>query len=85
MKYSELIHKHSRCLNLNLNVHNLQQGEEDCVPLLMRVGACADELRIMGGERGSTLDGVVGAGKESASVARKVSSAWAPPAIKRVW
>ncbi len=32
--------------------------KEECVPLLTRVGACTDELRLMRGERGSTLDGV---------------------------
>ena len=51
----------------------------------MRVGACADELNLMGGERGSISDGVFGTGKDSASISRKVSSAWAPPAIERMW
>ncbi len=59
--------------------------EEAYLPLVMRVGACADDLRLMGGERGSSLDGVYGADQESASVARKASSAWAPPAIERMW
>ena len=55
------------------------------MPLLMRIGACADELGLMGGERGVTLDGVSCADKDSAFEARKVSSAWAPPAIVRMW
>jgi len=38
-------------------------GEEECLPLVMRVGAYADELRLMGGERGSSLFRVVGADK----------------------
>ena len=61
------------------------KGGEGCLPLLVRVGACADELRLMGGRRGSTLAGVSVEGKDSAYVARMVSSAWFPPAIERMW
>ena len=53
--------------------------------LLVRVGACADELRLMGGGRGSVLAEVLVEGRDSAIVARKVSSVWAPPAIERMW
>ena len=52
---------------------------------LVRVGACADEVCLMGGGRGSTLAGVSVEGRDSASVARKISSACAPPAIERMW
>ena len=33
------------------------EGGHECVPLLLRVGACTDELRLMGGERISCLAG----------------------------
>jgi len=55
------------------------------LPLLVQVGACADELRLMGGGRGSTLAEVFFEGRDSASEARNVSSAWAPSATKRMW
>jgi hypothetical protein len=51
----------------------------------LRVGACANELRLMGVERGSTLDGVSRAFEDRSSVSRKKSSAWAPPAMQRMW
>ena len=50
-------------------------GKEESSLLVMRVGACADELRLMGGERELTLDEVFGAVRGSASLARKVYSA----------
>jgi len=52
---------------------------------LARVGACADELRLMGVERSEvfTLVGRVGEGRGSLS--RKVSRACGPPAIERMW
>jgi hypothetical protein len=55
------------------------EGGEECVPLLLRVGACADELRLMGGEHGSCLAGAAAGVEASASLARKVSSACARP------
>jgi hypothetical protein len=51
----------------------------------MQVSACADELRLIRGERGSTLSGESGAVEDSASTARNLSSAWAPPVIVRMW
>ncbi len=52
---------------------------------LARVGAFADELRLMGVERAevSTLVGRRGGGRGSLSV--KVSRACGPPAIERMW
>ena len=51
---------------------------------LMRVGECADVLRLMGGERDevSTLAGRAGGGKGSLS--KKVSRACGPPPIERM-
>jgi hypothetical protein len=62
-------------------------GREDvCLPFLVRVGACDDELRLMGGGRGSTLVGVAIRDIDSSSLARNKSSACAPlPAIERMW
>ncbi len=39
----------------------------------------------MGEERGPTLDGVAGTVEDSASAARKASSACASPAMERTW
>jgi len=52
---------------------------------LLRIGACADELHLMGCECGSTLAEVVVAVEASASLARKASSAYVPPYIKWMW
>ena len=60
-------------------------GGEGCLLFLVRVGTCADELRLMGGGRGSTSAEESVEGRESASAARNASSAWAPPAIERIW
>ena len=51
----------------------------------MRVGACADELRLMGVVRAEafTLVGRVGGGVGSLS--RKASRAFGPPAMERMW
>jgi hypothetical protein len=51
---------------------------------LARVGACADELRLMGEERAEvyTLAGRVGGGRGSLC---KVSRACGPPALGRMW
>jgi len=60
-------------------------GGEEGVNISLRIGACTDELRLVGGELGSTLDGVSSSFEDSASAARKMSSAWAPPAMERMW
>jgi len=60
-------------------------GEVECVHLLLRVGACADELRLMRCERGSIIDGVTVAADDSTSAMRKASSACAPSAMERIW
>jgi hypothetical protein len=51
---------------------------------MLRVGACADELRLMRGED-SCLAGAATAGEASASSTRKASSACAPPFMERMW
>ncbi len=61
------------------------EGGEECAYLLLRVGACADELRLMGVERGSISARVAGAVVDRASFARNASSACAPSAIERMW
>jgi hypothetical protein len=52
---------------------------------LARVGACADELRLVGVERAevSALVGRVGGGVDSLS--KKASRACGPPAMQRMW
>ena len=52
---------------------------------LARVGACADELRLVGVERAevSTFVGRVGGGVGSLSM--KASRACGPPAMERMW
>ena len=52
---------------------------------LVRVGACADELRLMGVVRDEafTLVGRMGGGVGSLS--RKASRACGPPAMERMW
>ncbi len=60
-------------------------GGEKRAYLVVRVGACANKLRLMGVERGSSTTGVAGAVMDSASFAMKASSACAPPAIERMW
>ena len=52
---------------------------------LARVGACADELRLMGVERAevSTLVGRVRGG--IGSLSKKASRACEPPAMERMW
>ena len=56
---------------------------EEWAYLMVRVGACTDELRLMWVERGLILAGVTGV--DNASFSRKASSAYAPPAIERMW
>jgi len=52
---------------------------------LARIGACADDLRLMGVERSGVfiLVGRVGVGRGSLSM--KVSRACGPPTIERMW
>ena len=52
---------------------------------LARVGACADELRLMGLERFEVATVVERVGDGRGSLSRKVSSACGPPAIERMW
>ncbi len=51
----------------------------------MRVGACANELSLMGSERDEVLADVGRAGGGESSVGRKSSRACSPPAIERMW
>ncbi len=59
-------------------------GGEEWEYLLLRVGACADDLLLTGFERGTIVDGVDDAVEDSASSTRKASSACAPSAIERM-
>ena len=52
---------------------------------LARVGACADELRLMGFERDDVLADVGRASGGKGSLARKSSRACLSPAMERVW
>jgi hypothetical protein len=52
---------------------------------LARVGACADELRLMGVERDELPTEVGRAGGGRGYLSRKVSRACEPPAIERMW
>jgi hypothetical protein len=74
-----------RCVGCVPGFSHPGERGEGCLPLLVRAGACADELRLMGSGRGSTLAEVSVKGKDSPSVARKASSGWAPPAIEPMW
>ncbi len=56
-----------------------------CLFLLMRVGACADELRLMGVGRRSVTARCLTKIEKKASLARKKSSALSPPVIERMW
>jgi hypothetical protein len=68
----------------SVTLFSMLEGEKSEY-LLLRVGACADDFRLMGGERGSDLAGVAVAVEASASSTRKASSACAPPAMERMW
>ena len=50
----------------------------------MRVGACADELRLMGVERDEVPTGVGGAGRTESFLSRKFLRACGPPAMERM-
>jgi len=63
----------------------VREGGEGCLPLLVRVSACVDELFLIGGGRGLVFADVSVKSKDNASLTRKMSSAWAPPAIERMW
>ncbi len=52
---------------------------------LARVGACADELRLMGVERDEVSIGVGRAGRDEGSLSRKSARACGPPAMERIW
>ncbi len=60
------------------------EGAEEVARILNRVGACADELRLMGVERAEVLarGGVAGGGWGFA--ARNVSSVRVPPSMERM-
>ena len=51
---------------------------------LVRVGACADELRLIGVERDEVPTGLCMAGVDKGSLSRKLSRACGPPAMERV-
>ncbi len=58
--------------------------ESDVALSLVRVGACADELRLMGVERDEEPAGVGRAERSNGSLARKSSRACGPPAMERM-
>jgi hypothetical protein len=61
-------------------------GEGGAVALsFVRVGACADELRLMGVERSGLPSDAGGAGGNEGSLTRKSSRACVPPAMNRMW
>ena len=52
---------------------------------LARVGACADEIRLMGVERDELPTNVGRSGGGRDSLSRKMSRACGPPAMERMW
>ncbi len=51
----------------------------------VRVGACADEIRLMGVGRSKVSTGVVGVVRVRGSFVRKSSNACWPPNMERMW
>ncbi len=52
---------------------------------LVRVGACANELRLMGVERAEVFTLVGRVGEGVGSLSKKASRACGPPVMERMW
>jgi hypothetical protein len=65
-------------------IRALLGGEGAAALILARVGACPDELRLMGVERGEVPTEVGRVVWAEGSLSRKASKAYGPPAMERM-